>query len=53
MDCSEAGRRGAERRKEIDRGAIRAKAQLMRKAMGMKPDPRLNPPLILTKGDMI
>jgi hypothetical protein len=53
MTCSDAGRLGAERRKEIERESIRRKALQMLAEMGKGPDPRLFPPLILTPGDRL
>lgn len=53
MNCSDAGKLGAERRREIEREPIRRKAQQMLSEMGMPPDPRLVPPLQLTRGDML
>ena len=51
MDCSEAGRLGAEKREQIEREPIRTKARAMRDELGLPPDPRLYPPLILTRKD--
>ena len=53
MTVNEAGKMGAERRRLLEREPILAKARLMNQLMGRKPDPRLNPPLQLTKGDML
>lgn len=54
MDCADAGRLGAEKRHQTEREPIRAKARAMREALGLDPnDPRLFPPLILTKGDRL
>lgn len=51
MDCSDAGRLGAEKRRQHEREVIRAKAALMNKAMGLPVDKRLYPPLLLTRKD--
>lgn len=53
MECSEAGKLGAAKRRQHEREIIRAKAALMNKAMGLPVDKRLYPPLILTKGDRL
>lgn len=53
MDCSEAGKLGAAKRHQMEFEHILAKARDLNRRMGRPPDPRLNPTLILTKGDMI
>ena len=47
----ELGKLGAEKRRQHEREIIRAKADLMNKAMGRGSDARLYPPLILTRKD--
>lgn len=47
----ELGKIGAEKRRQHEREIIRAKADLMNKAMGRGSDARLYPPLILTRKD--
>ena len=51
MQCSDAGKLGAAKRTQYEREVIRAKAALMHKGMGRPVDPRLYPPLLLTKKD--
>lgn len=51
MDCSEAGRLGAEKRRQLEQEYVLARARLMRDELGLPPDPRLYPPLILTRKD--
>ena len=50
MDCSEAGRLGAEKRRQIEHEPILEKA---RKMAADPHDPRLYPPLILTRKDRL
>ena len=53
MDCSDAGRLGAEKRRQYERERICAVAREMNAKAGRPDDPRLYPPLILTKGDRL
>lgn len=53
MTCSDAGKIGAARRREIEREPILAKCAEMRVAMGMKAHPGLIPELILTQADRL
>lgn len=51
MTCADAGRLGADKRRQIEREPIRRECQRLREAFGMPPHPGLIPPLILTQGD--
>jgi hypothetical protein len=53
MTCSEAAQVLAERRRQLEREPILAKARAMREADGLDPHPGLTTPLILTQGDRI
>lgn len=53
MTCGEAGKLGAERRREYQREPIRRRALQMLAEMGKLPDPRLFPPLQLTLADRL
>ena len=53
MTCSDAGKIGAARRREIDRAPILAKCAAMRVAMGMKAHVGLVPVLVLTAAERI
>jgi len=53
VTCSDAGKLGAEKRRQLEREPILAKARAMRGAAGLPPSPALSPPLILTNADQI
>lgn len=53
MTCSEAGKLGAEKRRQLEREPILARARQMLAEKGLPPDPRLSPPLLLSKADQL
>lgn len=53
MTCSDAGKLGADKRRQLEREPILAKARAMREADGLAPHPGLTPTLILTQGDRL
>lgn len=53
MTCEEAGKLGAEKRKQIEREPVLRLARQMREAMRLPPAPALNPPLLLSKADQL
>lgn len=53
MTCEEAGKIGAAKRLQAEREPIRARARQMLAEKGLPPDPRLAPPLLLSKADQL
>lgn len=53
MTCNEAGKLGADKRKQLEREPILSLARQMRERGGLLPHPALNPPLLLSRADQL